>query len=132
MKAIKCPNCGSEQVKELTEEKYACMACDNVFLIHNHSKEFRKTDEHISSMHQDLKDDISKIINSSNIDPDAIIEKAEQHLKKKDWDIASDLYDKASEENPDKLSNSTCRSRSYAFAFEIEFKIYGECVVTIN
>ena len=51
MKAIKCPNCGSEQVKELTEEKYACMACDNVFLIHNHSKEFRKTDEHISSMH---------------------------------------------------------------------------------
>ena len=34
MKAIKCPNCGSEQVKELTEEKYACMACDNVFLIH--------------------------------------------------------------------------------------------------
>ena len=33
MKAIKCPNCGSEQVKELTEEKYACMACDNVFLI---------------------------------------------------------------------------------------------------
>ena len=78
MKAIKCPNCGSEQVKELTEEKYACMACDNVFLIHNHSKEFRKTDEHISSMHQDLKDDISKLMNSSNIDPDAIIEKAEQ------------------------------------------------------
>lgn len=75
MKAIKCPNCGSEQVKELTEEKYACMACDNVFLIHNHSKEFRKTDEHISSMHQDLKDDISKLMNSSNIDPDAIIEK---------------------------------------------------------
>ena len=49
MKAIKCPNCGSEQVKELTEEKYACMACDNVFLIHNHSKEFRKTDEQYAS-----------------------------------------------------------------------------------
>lgn len=94
MKAIKCPNCGSEQVKELTEEKYACMACDNVFLIHNHSKEFRKTDEHISSMHQDLKDDISKLMNSSNIDPDAIIEKAEQHLKKKDWDIAQCHLDK--------------------------------------
>ena len=78
------------------------MACDNVFLIHNHSKEFRKTDEHISSMHQDLKDDISKLMNSNNIDPDAIIEKAEQHLKKKDWDIASDLYDKATQENPDK------------------------------
>ena len=72
MKAIKCPNCGSEQVKELTEEKYACMACDNVFLIHNHSKEFRKTDEHISSMHQDLKDDISKLMNSNNIDPEVV------------------------------------------------------------
>ena len=56
MKAIKMPKLReSEQVKELTEEKYACMACDNVFLIHNHSKEFRKTDEHISSMHQRFK-----------------------------------------------------------------------------
>ena len=35
-------------------------------------------------LHQDLKDDISKLMNSNNIDPDAIIEKAEQHLKKKD------------------------------------------------
>lgn len=26
-------------------------------------------------MHQDLKDDISKLMNSNNIDPDAIIEK---------------------------------------------------------
>ena len=102
MKAIKCPNCGSEQVKELTEEKYACMACDNVFLIHNHSKEFRKTDEHISSMHQDLKDDISKLMNSNNIDPDAIIEKAEQHLKKKD---------RSEERRVGKECASMCRSR---------------------
>lgn len=42
MEAIKCPNCGSEKVKELTEEKYACLACDNIFLVHNLSKEFRQ------------------------------------------------------------------------------------------
>ena len=48
MEAIKCPNCGSEKVKELTEEKYACLACDNIFLVHNLSKEFRQTDAHIT------------------------------------------------------------------------------------
>lgn len=58
MEAIKCPNCGSEKVKELTEEKYACTACDNIFLVHNLSKEFQQTDEHISAMHEDLKSTI--------------------------------------------------------------------------
>lgn len=53
MEAIKCPNCGSENVKELTEEKYACLACDNIFLVHNLSKEFRQTDAHITDMHED-------------------------------------------------------------------------------
>jgi len=52
MEAIKCPNCGSEKVKELTEEKYACLACDNIFLVHNLSKEFRQTDAHITDMHE--------------------------------------------------------------------------------
>lgn len=36
------------------------------------------------------------------------------------------------EEKAARFSSSTCFSRSYAFALEIEFKIYGECVVTIN
>ena len=53
MEAIKCPNCGSEKVKELTEEKYVCLGCDNIFLVHNLSKEFRQTDEHIADVHGD-------------------------------------------------------------------------------
>lgn len=61
MEAIKCPNCGSEKIQELTEEKYVCLACDNVFLVHNLSKEFRQTDEHISEIHRDLKDTLENL-----------------------------------------------------------------------
>ena len=60
MEAIKCPNCGSEKVKELTEEKYACLACDNIFLVHNLSKEFRQTDAHITDMHEDINEKLDK------------------------------------------------------------------------
>lgn len=70
MEAIKCPNCGSEKVKELTEEKYACLACDNIFLVHNLSKEFRQTDAHITDMHEDINeklDNLSKNVNSVTI-----------------------------------------------------------------
>ena len=45
MEAIKCPNCGSEKCKELTKEQWQCLACDNIFLIYDSSKEFRQTDE---------------------------------------------------------------------------------------
>lgn len=61
MEAIKCPNCGSEKVQGLTEEKYVCLACDNVFLVHNLSKEFRETDAHIADVHEDLKRSIIDI-----------------------------------------------------------------------
>lgn len=54
--AIKCPNCGSEKCQEVTKEKWICLACDNVFLIHNLSKEFKKTDKHLTEVHQDLKE----------------------------------------------------------------------------
>ena len=70
MEAIKCPNCGSEKVKELTEEKYACLACDNIFLVHNLSKEFRQTDAHITDMHEDINeklDNLSKNVNSVTV-----------------------------------------------------------------
>lgn len=61
MEAIKCPNCGSEKVQELTEEKYVCLACDNVFLVHNLSKEFRQTDAHISDVHADISKKIDNL-----------------------------------------------------------------------
>lgn len=66
MQAIKCPNCGSEKCQELTEEKWVCLACDNVFLIHNLSKEFTKTDKHIAEVHSDLKEEIAKVASKSD------------------------------------------------------------------
>ena len=42
MEEIKCPSCGSGAVRKITEEKYECMACDNLFLVHNYQKSFRK------------------------------------------------------------------------------------------
>ena len=83
MEAIKCPNCGSEKVKELTEEKYACLACDNIFLVHNLSKEFRQTDAHITDMHEDINeklDNLSKNVNSVTINSNAQASRAKEIL----------------------------------------------------
>lgn len=83
MEAIKCPNCGSEKVKELTEEKYACLACDNIFLVHNLSKEFRQTDEHITDMHEDINeklDNLSKNVNSVTVNSNAQASRAKEIL----------------------------------------------------
>lgn len=83
MEAIKCPNCGSEKVKELTEEKYACLACDNIFLVHNLSKEFRQTDEHITDMHEDINerlDNLSKNVNSVTVNSNVQASRAKEIL----------------------------------------------------
>ena len=83
MEAIKCPNCGSEKVKELTEEKYACLACDNIFLVHNLSKEFRQTDAHITDMHEDINeklDNLSKNVNSVTRNSNAQASRAKEIL----------------------------------------------------
>lgn len=95
MEAIKCPNCGSEKVQELTEEKYACLACDNVFLIHNLSKEFRQTDKHISDVHADLSRKIDNLnAGMQNISMESsgdafkaktVLNAAEELLKKGDF-----------------------------------------------
>lgn len=58
MEVIKCPVCGNENCKEVMADKYVCLACDNVFLVHNLSKEFKQTDEHIERVYTDLKDTI--------------------------------------------------------------------------
>ena len=83
MEAIKCPNCGSEKVKELTEEKYACLACDNIFLVHNLSKEFRQTDAHITDMHEDINeklDNLSKNVNSVTVNSNSQASRAKEIL----------------------------------------------------
>lgn len=95
MEAIKCPNCGSEKVKELTEEKYECLACENVFLVHNLSKEFRKTDEHISQIHADLKNainNINVISNGKNTEIDTMFENAFNLIKFEKYDIAMEKF----------------------------------------
>lgn len=61
MKNVNCPNCGCAQCKEVIDEKWVCLACDNVFLIHNLSKEFRQTDEHISEVHNDIRKELSGV-----------------------------------------------------------------------
>jgi len=99
MEAIKCPNCGSEKVKELTEEKYVCLGCDNIFLVHNLSKEFRQTDAHIADVHEDISkkiDVLSKSVASVSVHSDAnnvrakeVLVEAEDNLLKRKF---SDAY----------------------------------------
>ena len=69
--------------RELTEEKYACLACDNIFLVHNLSKEFRQTDAHITDMHEDINeklDNLSKNVNSVTINSNAQASRAKEIL----------------------------------------------------
>lgn len=99
MEAIKCPNCGSEKVKELSEEKYECLVCDNIFLVHNLSKEFRQTDAHITDVHEDISkkiDALSKNVASVSVHSDAnnirakeVLVEAEDNLLKRKF---SDAY----------------------------------------
>lgn len=100
MEAIKCPNCGSEKVQELTEEKYVCLACDNVFLVHNLSKEFRMTDGHIADVHEDLSKKIEGLnknlenmtIHNNGADVDALFENAFHLLKIEKYDLALEKF----------------------------------------
>lgn len=84
MEAIKCPNCGSEKCQEVTKEKWICLACDNVFLIHNLSKEFKKTDKHLTEVHQDLSRKLDEISNVSKTETNKCLYEAEEMLKKGD------------------------------------------------
>lgn len=90
MVAIKCPNCGSEKCRQLTDEKYLCHACDNEFLIHNLSKEFRQTDEHIKQMHTDLKDII--LNSASTSDLDKVYRSAMSLRQRGDVERASEMF----------------------------------------
>lgn len=100
MEAIRCDQCGSSQVQALTEEKYFCSACENVFLVHNLSKEFQQTDTHISDVHQDLKNEIRNIVKNNGSDEEALLAAAEQHLKMGNWDSAAGMYEKVTENFP--------------------------------
>ncbi len=100
MEAIKCPICGSEKVEQITDEKYVCQSCDNEFLVHNLSKEFSMTDQHIDAVHNEIKKDLSKIMAGNTTDEQALLMKAEQHLSQGNWELASDIYDQLATEFP--------------------------------
>lgn len=101
MEAIKCPNCGSEKVQELTEEKYVCLACDNVFLIHNLSKEFRQTDAHISELHQDLKKEIRVLKDGKETEYNVLLAEGEEALLDDDEIKAYEAFRRYSILNPE-------------------------------
>ena len=103
MEAIKCPNCGSERVEEISEEKYQCLSCDNTFLIHNLSKEFKMTDKHIEDVHNDLKEIISNIVVNGGTEIQADFENGFNLIKIKKYDAALELF------------NKLCESRSYTY-----------------
>lgn len=97
MEAIKCPNCGSEKIKELTEEKYYCLSCDNMFLVHNLSKEFRMTDEHIENMHKELNKKLDNIqITAGGNNYKELLFDAERLLKDGSYIEAYDSFKKYS------------------------------------
>lgn len=92
MEVIKCPVCGNEKCKEITEDKYICLACDNVFLIHNLSKEFKQTDEHIDRVYTDLKDTI--INNMASADGlDSAYRSAISLVERGDYRDAQEIFD---------------------------------------
>lgn len=98
MQVIKCPNCGSGEVQHLKEDKYYCLSCDNTFMLHDSSKEFRKTDEHITDVHKDLKETISSlsstITEGSGGEQKGVLIHGMQALKRDNFFEAYDAFDK--------------------------------------
>lgn len=109
MKSVSCPCCGSSYCIELTDEKWECQACDNIFLVHNLSEEFQRTDEHISNVHNDLKKEIStvksiisnvKLSNESNAS-NSLLEDAKSAMYHKDISSAYCLFQDYASRYPD-------------------------------
>ncbi len=101
MKTITCPNCGSGSVQQLTEEKYFCNGCEQIFMLHNLSKEFQQTDEHISAMHSDLKREIGQMAKSSaNSEYNSLVESAEYYMRAGYYQKAYESFTEITEKYP--------------------------------
>lgn len=132
MEAIKCPNCGSEKCKELTEEKWACLACDNIFLIHNLSKEFRQTDSHITDVHRDISQKLEEIKSlagngsSEESQLKELLYDAEAELSDGDFLEAYQLFKKYSVMKPDSYVGYEGMFRSLTDNYEDDIReLYG-------
>ncbi len=104
MEVIKCPICGSEKCEEVSDGKYTCRACDNVFLIHNLSKEFKDTERHLSEVHNDLKQEIQTLKkgfrNSNKVRIEEKLENASRMLELGEYDLAYRKYELIAQEHP--------------------------------
>ncbi|MCR4590000.1 MAG: hypothetical protein K5668_04210 [Lachnospiraceae bacterium] len=103
MQAIQCPNCGYGSCTQIDDEKWSCPACDHIFTVHNLSREFRATDEHISQVHQDLKasiKNIGRMADRNYLDEESTLEKAETHLRNGDFPAAEECFSEVAEEYP--------------------------------
>ena len=114
MQVIKCPNCGSNAVEQISDEKYQCLGCDNVFLIHRYSKEFRETDEHIEEIRKDLKESISK--NNGGYTEENYIKRALLCIEDKNYTKAAEMLELALNINPE-------NAEIYAIQLMIDFSV---------
>lgn len=101
MEVIKCPICGSEKCKEVSDDKYVCLACDNVFGVHNLSKEFKKTDQHLSEVHEDLKQTLKEGLGKNNeVQIKEKLENASKMMELGEYNLAYDKYREITIESP--------------------------------
>lgn len=104
MEVIKCPVCGNEKCMEISDGKYICRACDNVFLVHNLSKEFRDTDRHLTEVHNDLKQALQTLKkglgNSNEVSVEEKLENASRLLELGEYDMAYRKYELIALEYP--------------------------------
>lgn len=108
MKNIVCPSCGSVKISVLENDKAVCLACDNVFTIHDYSKEFEKTSLKMDKNKEELLGAIESIKEShsmANQDTerfDRLLEKAATYIKLRDKKKAIACATEATELMPEK------------------------------
>jgi hypothetical protein len=100
MEAIKCPLCGSKATERISEDRYYCNACEVEFMVYDRSEEFRETDEHIDSVHQDLKNAIDNIsLSQGTAEVDALFDNAFHLVELGEFDTAKNKFDELCKTN---------------------------------
>lgn len=108
MKNIVCPSCGSVKISVLENDKAVCLACDNVFTVHDYSKEFEKTSLKMDANKEELLGAIESIKESqslANQDTERfgrLLKKAEAYINLRDKKKAIACATEAIELMPEK------------------------------
>ena len=102
MQIIKCPNCGCGVVNQISNDKYECLGCDNSFSIQNLSKEFKRTEEHITEIHKDLKEAIARNENKQGIIAEEnLLKRALLCIEDENFGKAEEILEQALDINPE-------------------------------